>query len=176
MHASVLSTIPTVAVCFAAAASRDLDACERSRRERYSPARRTALGSPSVPLEFLLVIGRRIAPGIAELDGAGRRSVEAIIEKTVAARPRRLQRQLALFLNVIRWAPLARYGRRFDRLPPRQQDAVLRWFQNAPLRALRSGFWGVRTLVFLGYYGRPEIGESIAYRPSHRGNDFLHAR
>jgi len=34
----------------------------------------------------------------------------------------------------------------------------------------------VKTLVYLGYYGRPEAAQAIGYRPSPNGNRFLHAR
>jgi hypothetical protein len=127
-------------------------------------------------LAFLLVVGARIAPGIAELDGAALDRVAAIVERAIGARPPSLQRQLRLFLDVLRWAPLARYGRPFDRLRPEQQDAVLRWFHDAPLTPLRHGFWGVKTLIYMGYYGRPEAGAGIGYHPSRSGNAFLDAR
>jgi hypothetical protein len=127
-------------------------------------------------LRFLLLAGERIAPGIAALDAGAREQVSAIIAQAIEARPPAVRRQLALFLGVLRWAPLLRYGRPFDRLPPARQDAVLRWFHNAPITALRQGFWGVKTLVFMGYYGRPDVGGQIGYRPSRDGNAFLHAR
>jgi hypothetical protein len=128
-----------------------------------------------MPLAFLFIVGARIVPALGDVDDAGRRAVEAILTKAIAARPPALRRQLVLFLNVMRWAPFARYGRPFDRLSGAQQDAVLGWFQDAPIAALRSGFWGVKTLVFMGYYGRPDAGDSIAYRPSRHGNERLHA-
>jgi hypothetical protein len=127
-------------------------------------------------VSFLLRVGERIAPGISALDPAGRKDVEALVERAIAARPPRVRRQLALFLQVLRWAPVLRYGRTFDRLQASQQNAVLRWFHDAPFRSLRQGFWGVKTLVFMGYYGRPEIGVTIGYRPSRSGNASLHAR
>jgi hypothetical protein len=77
---------------------------------------------------------------------------------------------------VIRWAPIVRYGRPFDRLGAVRQDAVLAWLQDAPVAKLRSGFWGLKTLAFLGYYGRPAAGDTIGYRPSRDGNALLHAR
>ena len=127
-------------------------------------------------MSFLLRVGERIAPGISALDPAGRNDVEALINQAIAARPPRVRRQLALFLTVLRWAPVLRYGRTFERLPASQQNAVLRWFHDAPIGSLRQGFWGVKTLVFMGYYGRPEIGVTIGYRPSRSGNAILHAR
>lgn len=127
-------------------------------------------------MSFLLLVGERIAPGIAALDPAGRKDVEALVDRAIAARPPRIRRQLALFLQVLRWAPVLRYGRTFERLGVSQQNAVLRWFHDAPVRSFRQGFWGVKTLVFMGYYGRPGIGATIGYRPSRSGNAFLHAR
>jgi hypothetical protein len=129
-----------------------------------------------VNTDFLLLVGQRIAPDLARFDNENRERVRAIIEQAVATRPPAVQRQLAAFLNVLRWAPVARYGRPFERLNAAQQDKVLHWFHDAPLVPLRHGFWGVKTLVFMGCYGRPEAGGDIGYRPSRSGNDFLHAR
>jgi hypothetical protein len=127
-------------------------------------------------LPFLLLAGERIAPGIADLDPAGRAEVEAIVARAIEARPAAVGRQLSLFLNLLRWSPVLRYGRRFDHLTAAQQDAVLRWFHDAPIAVLRQGFWGVKTLVFMGYYGRPGAGAQVGYRPSRDGNALLHAR
>ncbi len=127
-------------------------------------------------VDLLLAIGRRIAPGIAALDADARDRVVAIVRHAVASRPVALQRQFDLFLNLVRWGPVLRYGRRFDDLDPDRQDAVLRWFYDAPVMVLRQGFWGLKTLVFMGFYGRPEAGAQIGYRPSRTGNTFLHAR
>ena len=127
-------------------------------------------------LRFLLLVGERIAPGIAELDAGARARAEAIIAAAIDARPPALRRRLAAFLRVLRWTPLLRFGRPYDRLAPAEQDAVLRWFHDAPVAALRQGFWGVKTLVFMGYYGRVEAGGQIGYRPSRDGNAILHAR
>jgi hypothetical protein len=127
-------------------------------------------------MDFLLLVGQRIAPGLARLDEGSRQAVRAIVERAIGARPPAVQRQLGVFLKVLRWAPVGRYGLPFDRLGPAQQDAVLRWFQDSPLAPLRHGFWGVKTLIFMGYYGRPEAGAQIHYRPSRSGNDLLDAR
>jgi hypothetical protein len=127
-------------------------------------------------IDFLLLLGARIAPGLGEVEGRARDDVCRIIERAVAARPPRVQRQLAMFLSLLRFAPVARYGRPFERLSTDRQDAVLRWFQDARLPRLRQGFWGVKTLIYMGYYGRPDVGRDIAYRPSRTGNDLLDAR
>lgn len=101
--------------------------------------------------------------------------VLAIVEEELAPRPRSALRLLCLFLLFLRLAPLVRFGSRFERLSPERQDAVLRFFESAPLLAFRSGFWGVRTLAFLGWYGSPEVWPSVRYSPSFSGNERLHA-
>lgn len=127
-------------------------------------------------IDFLLLVGSRIAPGLRGLDERSFAEVRRIIEGAIASRPRALQTQLGVFLNVLRYAPVVRYGRPFERLSSDQQDALLGWFQDAPAHRLRRGFWAVKTLVYMGYYGRPGIGQEIGYQPSRSGNDFLDAR
>ena len=121
-----------------------------------------------------LAVATRVVPGVAELDAAGRERFAAIVGKALAERPAALRRQFALFLTVLRWAPLLRFGATFDRLAPAAQDAVLRWLLDAPLAKLRGGFWGLRALVFMGYYGQPETWGTIGYAPSFAGNERLH--
>ena len=98
-----------------------------------------------------------------------------IIHGAIARRPAALQRQLRLFFFLLRWLPAVRYLAPFDRLAAQQQTAVLTWFQDAPIGLLRKGFWGVKALVFMGYYGRPGIGPELGYRPSSNGNELLRA-
>src|SRR5207249_9547183 len=88
----------------------------------------------------------------------------AIVARAIAARPRAMQRQLALFLILLEWFPLVRYGRRLSRLDPARRTKFLDRLQRSPLLLLRRGFWGVRTLVLMGYYGRPAAAAEIGYR------------
>ncbi len=125
---------------------------------------------------LLLAIGDRVAPGLRQLDADARQHVLAIVDRAIASRSSGLQRQLALFLDLIRWSPIPRFGRRFERLDAARQDRVLRWFHDAPLFRLRRGFWGVRTLIFMGYYCRPGIDDEIRYHPVRDGNRVHHAR
>ena len=143
------------------------------------PATGGVSNAPVPPLSekqwaFLMEVARRVVPETAALDAAGRERFVAIVGKALADRPRSIQRQFALFLGVIRWAPLLRFGAPFDRLAPERRDAVLRAFMDAPLAKLRSGFWGLRVLIFMGHYGQPEAWPSIRYAPSFRGNEMLH--
>ena len=124
---------------------------------------------------LFLAIARRVVPEVAGLDDSGRAAFLEPVEKMLSSKGPAMRRQLRLFLSVLRWSPVLRYGRRFDGLSPERQDAVLHWYFRCPVPVLRKGFWGLKTLVFLGYYGRPETGESIGYRPDRSGNEKLHA-
>jgi hypothetical protein len=130
---------------------------------------------PQDKAAFLDVLARRIVPETAGLDQAGKARFFSIIDHALASRPQSVRRQFAVFLGVIRWAPLVRYGRSFDRLPAPRQDAVLRWFEDNPVGALRSGTWGLKTMVFMGYYGQPETNASVGYRPFLEGPNGAHA-
>lgn len=122
------------------------------------------------------VLARRVVPESASMTPGDRDAMLELVDQALAARSPAMRRQFGLFLQVLRWGPVLRYLRPMDRLGARQQDAVLRGFQEAPVQLVRSGFWGVRALIFIGYYGRADVGPSIAYRPSRDGNAVLHAR
>jgi hypothetical protein len=123
---------------------------------------------------LLTRVAERIVPATAALDGEGRARFAAIIAKALLDRPPSIRRQFRLFLALLRWAPLLRFGAPFERLAPERQDAVLRWLLDAPIAKLRGGFWGLRALVFMGYYGRPEAWPAVRYAPSFSGNEHLH--
>lgn len=126
-------------------------------------------GSP----EVWRAIARRIAPA-ALPDEASEQAFLDVVGSALADR-RELARPLEAFLGLVRWLPVLRYGSRFESLAPAQQDAVLHWFERSPLAAIRTGFAGVRTLVLMGHYGRPEMGPTLGYAPSREGNERLHA-
>ena len=84
-------------------------------------------------------------------------------------RPENLQRQLRLFLRLIQWLPVLRFGRPFTSLNQATRTRVLAYLQNHPIQKVRVGFWGLRTLVLAGYYARPEAARSIGYAASPLG-------
>jgi hypothetical protein len=118
---------------------------------------------------------RRIAPSIvaatAALDAAGWAELFAVIEQALGARPARQRRQLHAFLRILELAALLRYGRPLARLDETRRTALLARFQDAPLLLLRRGFWGVRTLVLMGYYTQAHAADAIGYRASALGWD-----
>src|SRR2546425_5889559 len=101
-----------------------------------------------------------VVPEAARLERAQWDEFEAIVAHAVAARPPGLRRQLLLLLHLLEWLPLLRHGRRLSRLDPARRARLLHRWQTAPLLLLRRGVWGVRTLVLMGYYGRPEAAEA----------------
>jgi len=125
--------------------------------------------------EFLQVLAARIVPETAELDSAGSSRFFGIIDEALQDRPASVRRQFGAFLGVLRWVPLARYGSPLDKLRAERQDAVLRWFEDCPVSILRKGFWGLKAMIFMGYYGQPETNELVGYAPDLDGGASLHA-
>lgn len=115
---------------------------------------------------FLVAVARRVVPEVAMLDERGLVHFTAIIDRALGDRSEEVRTKFGTFLSVLRWAPVVRYGAPFDRLAPRRQDAVLRWFEDAPIGLLRKGLWGLKSMVFMGYYARAEAWDEIGYAPS----------
>jgi hypothetical protein len=90
--------------------------------------------------------------------------METLIARTISSRGPRLQEQLLSFLRLVQALPIARYGRRFTTLDARRRSAFLRALERSRLVRLRRGFWEVRSLIFMAYYTRADVAESIGYR------------
>ena len=118
--------------------------------------------------DLLRVLAARIVPETAELDPAGLNRFFAIVDDALSRRAPEVRRQFATFLGVVKWASVPRFGRPFHKLSAARQDAVLRWFEDCPVGLLRSGTWGLKTMVFMGYYGQPETNELVGYQPGSR--------
>ncbi len=110
-----------------------------------------------------------VVPDAKQLNEPNWRALEELVEDALEIRTPALRRQLQLFLRAIEWLPVVRYGRTFTALGDEQRSRVLRYLQDHPAERIRCGFWGLRTLAFLGYYGRPEGAHAIGYRPEPRG-------
>ena len=82
--------------------------------------------------------------------------------------------QVRLFLFVLRWLPAPVFFRPFERIPNSAQTWILLRFENAPIKLFRAGFWGLKTLIYMGYYGQLEIATKVKYEPDLRhGNELL---
>jgi hypothetical protein len=110
-----------------------------------------------------------IVPEAEALDDSGWSELESAIEKGLETRPESMRRQLRLFVHAIDFLPLFRFARKFRSLDSAKRTAFLLALQDSPLLLLRRGFWGLRTLVFMGYYGRDDAQRTIGYRADPRG-------
>lgn len=114
--------------------------------------------------ETFRAIATAVVPEAERLDEAGWAEVERLVEKMLEARPAPVKRQLRLFIRAIGLLPLFRRGKRFTSLSASERRSFLSAIEESPAVLLRRGFWGIRTLVYLGYYARPEAGREIGYR------------
>lgn len=124
------------------------------------------------PAVFRAVVST-IVPEAAALDGQGWQDLRQTIEALLRDRPESLKRQLRMFLGAIQWLPVIRYGRPFTRLSPGTRTRVLAHLQSDRMQKIRVGFWGLRTIVLAGYYGRPQAAQAIGYAASPRGWEAL---
>ncbi len=114
-------------------------------------------------------IAATVVPEAARLDEAGWNDLERIVADALQQRPPALRRQLMTLIRAVNLLPLFRYGRPFTALDPGRRARVLAALQDAPVLLLRRGIWGLRTLVLMGYYGRPAAAAEIGYRATARG-------
>ncbi len=110
-----------------------------------------------------------IVPEAVSLDEHGWNDVEEIIERGLESRPDSMRRQLRILVRALNVLPLFRFGKTFRALDPHRRTAFLESIQDAPVLLLRRGFWGLRTLVFMGYYSRDDARDEIGYRADPRG-------
>ena len=130
----------------------------------------------TVPLSLRMVfraVVSTVVPEAANLDEPHWVELERVVEETVGARPRDLQRQIRLLLRGIQWLPVLGYGRTFTSLDAAGRARFLSTLQDHPLPLIRKGFFGLRTLAFLGYYGHPEAAGAIGYAADRRGWEAL---
>lgn len=114
-------------------------------------------------------LARAFVPEAARLDEAGWASLEAIVERAVGARSPRLQRQLGFFLRSLDLLARLRFLKGLARLDPARTSRLVANLAVSRVLLLRRGVWGLRTLVFLGYYGDMTRAAAIGYRADPAG-------
>jgi len=112
-------------------------------------------------------IAMSVVPELRSADPNAWLEIEAEIERALADRPQAMRRQLVSFVRLLDWWSRLRYGRRLTKLDAFKRNELLELIERHRLPLLRRGMWGLRTLVFLGYYTRPDVAEFIGYR-AHR--------
>lgn len=133
----------------------------------------TALTLPPPHRAVFRAVVTIVVPEALSLDQPRWTELEQLVDETLRARPHSLQRQFRLLLRGIQWLPVLRYGRTFSSLDPARQARFLSYLQDHPTNLIRQGFFGLRTLALLGYYGRPEAARAIGYAADSRGWEAL---
>lgn len=108
-------------------------------------------------------------PEAVTLDESGWREVESIVGRALAARPRAVRRQLAVFTGLLDVVALARTRHTLMGLSPAARRVLLDSLSKSRLLLVRRGIWGLRTVAFMGYYARPRAAHDIGYRASAAG-------
>lgn len=114
-------------------------------------------------------LARSIVPEADRLDEAGWADVEATVESALAKRPAGMRRQFAVFVRLLDFLPRLRWLRPFRKLSDERRTRFLHGIERSRIFLFRRGFWGLRTLVFMGYYGRPQAYAEIGYDAHLRG-------
>jgi len=112
-------------------------------------------------------IAMSVVPELRSADPNAWSEIEAEIERALAERPKEMRRQLVSFVRLLDWWSRLRYGRRLTKLDVTKRNEFLDLIERHRLPLLRRGMWGLRTLVFLGYYTRADVAQFIGYN-AHR--------
>jgi len=130
------------------------------------PGNESVLSSLQDPLR---AIGSVVLPSTNVLDEEGWNRAERIIEGALASKPAGIKRQIRLFLRLVNVLPILSTGRTLTKLPLEKRAGFLQRFHRSPLMPLRRGMWGIRTLLFMGYYNQDQVRAGIGYAADPRG-------
>lgn len=114
-------------------------------------------------------IAEAVVPETRTMSAEQWREFGDVIEAALARRPPAMRRQLALFMKILNLLSLLRHRRSLSALSFEQRTAFLSQIENSKLLLFRRGFWGIRTLVFMGYYARPSCAGALGYAAAARG-------
>jgi len=114
-------------------------------------------------------IAETVVPEVRALNDEQWRGVTAIIDRALLQRPAKMRRQLALFVSALNVFSFLKYGRTLNQLIPSMRTEFLEEIQSSRVLLIRRGFWGLRTLIFMGFYARPEAIAHVGYRGHAQG-------
>jgi hypothetical protein len=101
------------------------------------------------------------AEGAPPLEAA---DIVAIADRALARRPVGDQKRFILFLAMLEWLPLLRFGRSFSELPLDKRARMLESLGESRLSSkFRQGYFGLKTFVLMGHYGRAATFDEIGY-------------
>lgn len=110
-----------------------------------------------------------VVPEATRLDDGAWSELERIVDAALASRPERMRRQLVVLLRLLDVLARVRHGRALTSLDPSRRRSLLERVERARLYPLRRGMWGLRTLIFMGYYTRPGVAAELGYAADSRG-------
>jgi len=111
----------------------------------------------------LRAIGSVVLPSPEALDEEGWVEAQTIIDKALLSRSPGVKRQIRLFLRLVNFLPVLSTGRTLVKLPVDRRAAFLQRLHRSPFMPLRRGLWGIRTLLFMGYYNQDRVRQEIGY-------------
>lgn len=114
-------------------------------------------------------VAETVVPETASLGPEEWRDLSAVVERALMARPEATRGQVVTFLRLVEYLPLTRLRGRFSRMAPDRRREELERLERSRTLLFRRGMWGVRTLIFMGYYTRPQVQAALGYRATAAG-------
>ncbi len=131
------------------------------------------MGLTESDLKFWRAFLCALAPRAASMDASGWQAFFEIVDTAIAERPMLLRVGVRAYVVLLRLAAFPLGG--FCSMPPERLGRLLTFFQDFPLALVRAGFWGLRALALMGYYGQPSVAKRLGWAPIADGNKVLHA-
>lgn len=113
--------------------------------------------------QTFLAIAEEIIPADDSGPGAGTIATAALADWAIARLDPSLQKLLVVFLTVWEFLGILFAGKPFTSLSSEARQRQMRWFESAPLPRLRTGFFGIRAMILMGFYCREDVWPSIGY-------------
>ncbi len=114
-------------------------------------------------------VAETVVPETASLGPEEWRDLITVVERALMARPEATRGQVVTFLRLVEYLPLTRLRGRFSRMAPDRRREELERLERSRTLLFRRGVWGVRTLIFMGYYTRPQVQAALGYRATAAG-------
>ena len=120
---------------------------------------------------MIRAVATTIVPETSSLDEHAWTEIEAVVSRAISSRSSRSERRFLTFVKLLQLLPVVRYGRPFTSLSAPQRHHSLELVARSRVRFVRRGFSDLRSLVFLSYYTRDDVVESIGHHLTPGGWD-----